>query len=731
MNLLAENRKLVLAVGLMMLIIGLVIGSFLGGDADRQSVPVAADGKTTKVQVWTCSMHPQIRMPGPGKCPICAMDLIPLTDDSDEEKLGPRQIKLSETAQKLASIQVTPVERRFAPVETRLVGKIAVDETRRRYITAWVPGRIDRLYVDYTGVPVNEGDHMVYLYSPELLTAQEELIQALRALEQLQDKDMAAIRQTAGLTVKSARERLRLWGVKLEQIAAIEERRQPSDHLTIYAPTGGVVVEKHLNEGEYVQTGTRIYTIADLSQVWLELDAYESDLLWVRFGQQVKFETESYPGEKFSGRISFISPVLDEKTRTIKVRVNVDNTEGRLKPGMFARAVVRARAAASGQVMDPDLAGKWIGPMHPEVVKDGPGSCDICGMPLVKSETLGYMSAATAERGTPLVIPASAVLVTGKRAVVYVAIPDREGVFEGREIELGPRAGDYYLVKEGLREGEQVVVNGSFKIDSALQILARPSMMNPEGGGPPPGHQHGGEASGTTSEQTVSGDAHAGHAPAREAASESQAGHADVEEAEDGHAGHAGVEETAESHVEHAGVEETADDHAGHEPGESEGEFKVPVAFQEQLAAVFSAYFEIQQGLSKDDLSRSAQGTDEIANSLKGVDMALLEGRAHMAWMEHLKRLQASVEKMRQAGDIETARVAFEPLSEAMTAVAGRFGTGLQESVYRFHCPMALGNHGASWLQEAEMTENPYLGGRMYRCGSQEEAFSTTAAQAD
>ena len=527
MNLLTENRKLVLAVGLMALIVGLVIGSFLGGDADRQAAPVAADGKAAKAQVWTCSMHPQIRMPGPGKCPICAMDLIPLTDDSDEEKLGPRQIKLSETAQKLASIQVAPVERRFAAVEIRLVGKIAVDETRRRYITAWVPGRIDRLYVDYTGVPVNEGDHMVYLYSPELLTAQEELIQALRALEQLQDNDVAVIRQTAGLTVESAREKLRLWGVKPEQIAAIERKRQSSDHLTIYAPTGGVVVEKHLNEGAYVQTGTRIYTIADLSQVWLELDAYESDLLWVRFGQEVKFETEAYPGEKFSGRIAFISPVLDEKTRTIKVRVNVDNAEARLKPGMFARAVVRARVTASGQVMDPDLAGKWISPMHPEVVKDGPGSCDICGMPLVKSESLGYVSVAMAERGTPLVIPASAVLITGKRAVVYVAVPGKEGVFAGREIELGPRAGDYYLVKEGLREGEQVVVNGSFKIDSALQILARPSMMNPEGGGPPPGHQHGGEASGTTSEQAVSGDVHGGHALAREAASESHTGHAD------------------------------------------------------------------------------------------------------------------------------------------------------------------------------------------------------------
>jgi Cu(I)/Ag(I) efflux system membrane fusion protein len=195
----------------------------------------------------------------------------------------------------------------------------------------------------------------------------------------------------------------------------------------------------------------------------------------------VEFTTESAPGETFAGRIAFLDPVLNEMTRTVKVRVNVKNDAGRLKPGMFVRASVEARVAASGRVMAPDLAGRWICPMHPEEVKNAAGECGSCGMPLVRTESLGYAPATEDERETPLVIPATAPLVTGERAVVYVQAEaaDRP-TFEGREVVLGPRAGDYYLVRAGLREGERVVTQGNFKIDSALQIQAKPSMMNPE-----------------------------------------------------------------------------------------------------------------------------------------------------------------------------------------------------------------------------------------------------------
>jgi Cu(I)/Ag(I) efflux system membrane fusion protein len=175
------------------------------------------------------------------------------------------------------------------------------------------------------------------------------------------------------------------------------------------------------------------------------------------------------------------------------VRVNVPNPEGKLKPEMFVRGEVRAQVAEGGQVVAPDLAGKWISPMHPWIVKDGPGTCDVCGMKLVPAEELGYVSAETVAREAPLVIPRSAALVTGPRAVVYVEVPDQEEpTYEGREIVLGPRAGDYYLVREGLQEGELVVTNGAFKIDSEIQIQAKPSMMMPAGGahGGASGHQH-------------------------------------------------------------------------------------------------------------------------------------------------------------------------------------------------------------------------------------------------
>jgi Cu(I)/Ag(I) efflux system membrane fusion protein len=243
----------------------------------------------------------------------------------------------------------------------------------------------------------------------------------------------------------------------------------------------------------YVDVGTRIFTIADLDAVWVQLDAYESDLRWLRYGQAVTFTTEAFPGKNFSGVVSFIDPVLNATTRTVKVRVNVDNKEGLLKPEMFVRANVFAQFAGSGRILDKNLIGKWVSPMHPEVIKDAPGQCPICGMNLVPTESLGYANATPSDVVAPLVIPATAPLLTGKRAVVYVEVSDSDRpTYIGREVILGPRAGDDYVVESGLAEGDLVVVSGNFKIDSALQIQAKPSMMNPEGGGGSGGHQHGG-----------------------------------------------------------------------------------------------------------------------------------------------------------------------------------------------------------------------------------------------
>ncbi len=280
---------------------------------------------------------------------------------------------------------------------------------------------------------------------------------------------------------EAARYKLRLLGLTETQIKRIEAEKTPTDHLTIYAPFGGVVIEKLRQQGERVKRGDRLFTVADLSQVWVEMDAYESDLPWLRYGQKVTFTTESLPGQEFSGTIGFINPMLNERMRTVKVRVIVPNPEGKLKPGMFVSGKVQAQLGEEGGLIAPDLKGKWLCPMHPWIVKDGPGKCDLCGMPLKRAESLGYKTEADA--GEPLVIPASAPLITGKRAVVYVQLPDTEQpTFEGREIVLGPKAGDYYVVLDGLAEGELVVTRGNFKIDSEIQIQAKPSMMSPDAG---------------------------------------------------------------------------------------------------------------------------------------------------------------------------------------------------------------------------------------------------------
>lgn len=479
-----------MAVVLAAFVAGYLLGGGSSGSGSHEHESAAVQ-EAAQAQVWTCSMHPQIRQPNPGKCPICGMDLIPVTTASENES-GPRELKLSANAIKLAEIRTAPVERKYVAAEIRMAGKVEYDETRLAYISAWVSGRIDRLYVDYTGTRVNKGDHLVYLYSPDLISAQQELLEASKTLREVSNSSNLNIRETALRTLEAVREKLRLWGLTGEQIKDIEKQREATDHLTIFSPMSGIVIHKNVQEGMYVDTGTPIYTIADLSNVWVKLDAYESDLEWIRYGQEVEFGTEAYPGEAFKGRIVFIDPVLNSQTRTVKVRVNVPNKDGKLKPEMFVRALIYAKSSVSGKVMDPFLAGKWICPMHPEIVKNHPGNCDICDMLLVRAEKLGYVSAASISKEAPLVIPASAPLITGKRAIVYVAVPGKEGAFEGREVVLGPRAGDYYLVREGLQEGEMVVTNGNFKLDSDLQIQARPSMMSPGGSNPAPGYQHGG-----------------------------------------------------------------------------------------------------------------------------------------------------------------------------------------------------------------------------------------------
>ncbi len=489
------NNKLIYLIGgtaVAALVLGVAIGRITQSNPDSHNhaaeESASTDGAADQPTTWICSMHPQIQAPELGDCPICGMDLIPLMNDSGADD-GPRTMSMSESSRALADIQTTLVLQDYPEAQVRLIGKLDYDETLEKSLTARFAARIDELFVNFTGIRVKAGEHLAKVYSPELLSAQRELLTAYRA-------------NPESSITRAAKEKLRLWDLLPEQIDAIIESGNAKDYFVLKAPIGGVVVRKNVKEGDYVKTGTVLFRIVDLSELWLFLDAYESDLAWLRFGQDVAFSVAAMPGESFHGKIAFIDPEVNRKTRTVPIRVDVPNSDGLLKPGMFVRAVVASRLAEHGKVYAPEFAGQWISPMHPEIIKDGPGECDVCGMDLVPARELGYVdnTAGTA----PLIIPTSAVLRTGKRAVVYVEKTDAERpTFEGREIVLGPRAGEYYLVTAGLAAGERVVTHGAFKIDSALQIQAKPSMMNPQGGGATPSHNHGGEIA------TV--DPHAGH----------------------------------------------------------------------------------------------------------------------------------------------------------------------------------------------------------------------------
>ncbi len=472
-----------LVVALVVLVAFLLGFAFRGGGDGVSHQTSTPTGSDIVVQEYTCSMHPEVRMPNPDdKCPICNMSLIPVPASGGSSTTGLKlnEIELSPEAAALIDVQTTPVNRRRITHHVNMVGMVAYDETRLSYTTAYMSGRLDRMYVDYTGIPVSKGDHLADIYSPQLLVAKQELALARQSLNRLGDNISATVREGALAVLESARDRLRLLGLNADQIEAMEAGRETGDQITLYAPTSGVVIEKHAKPGSYVNEGDRIYTIADLSQVWVMLEAYESDLPWLRYGQEVSFTVQGLGDYHFDGKIVFIDPIFDPRKRTARVRVNVDNTQGILKPGMFVRAEVSSDLAEAGRIVAPDLAGKWISPMHPEVIRDEPGPCPVCGMDLVRAEDLGYLVASD-QGQPPLVVPDTAVLRTGQRGVVYVQTRQQESPrFEGRIVELGPSGDGFIIVQSGLEEGDLVVTRGNFQIDSALQIQAKHSMMNPE-----------------------------------------------------------------------------------------------------------------------------------------------------------------------------------------------------------------------------------------------------------
>jgi RND family efflux transporter, MFP subunit len=434
-------NKTTVIIAISTLVIGLLFGWLIFGrsnepQADEHNHSTTAESET----IWTCSMHPQIRQNEPGDCPLCGMDLIPL--ESTDGELDPLAVSMSPTAMQLAQVQTMVVDKGKTNKSIRLNGKVQADERLLFTQSSHIPGRIEKLSVNFTGEFITQGQVIAYVYSPELVTAQEELFEAKK------------IKESQPALFDAAKEKLKNWKLSEKQIDQIVASNKTIQQFPVLANVSGYVTKKMVNLGDYIRQGEALYEIADLSKVWLLFDVYESDMTWINKGDAVIYTVQSIPGKTFQGRISYIDPVIDPKTRVAKARLEATNKGLMLKPEMFATGTIEAK---------------------------------------------------TNTGNASLTVPKTAVMWTGKRSVVYVMQMSVKGVsFIMREVTLGPELGESYVIEEGLQPGEEIAINGTFSIDAAAQLAGKPSMMNPEGGVAMTGHNHGGNTNSNMETMPVS-----------------------------------------------------------------------------------------------------------------------------------------------------------------------------------------------------------------------------------
>ena len=583
------NKKAMIT-GIGALIIGLLAGWFLFGGSAHKSVDEHEHGiEQTDQIIWTCSMHPQIRRNEPGNCPICGMELIPL--ESEEEDSDPMAIRMSPTAMQLASVS-TALVGEMTPVKTvRLNGKIQADQRLVFSQSSHIPGRIENLMVNFTGEFVNKGQAIALVYSPELVTAQEELFEAFK----MKDRQPQLF--------SAAKQKLKNWKLSDHQVEEILKSGKIQTNFPIRADVAGYVTDKMVNPGDYIQKGKAVYQITDLSKVWVLFDVYESDIPWIKKGDVVEFIIPSLPGERFQGPIIYLDPVIDPKTRVSKARVEINNHELKLKPEMLVSGTVKAE-------------------LHKQA--------DI------------------------IAVPATAVMWTGKRSIVYVKTDSDQGVhFKMREITLGPFLGEHYIVEQGLHKGEEIAVHGTFSIDAAAQLAGKPSMMRPEGGPVMTGHDHGG------------GDKPASHPEPEQPAIKSQV------------------------------ISQKAKD---------------------ALQPVYSQYLNYKDALAADNLEQAFEAASLLRSKLSEIDMALFMGNSHDTWMQHSRDMENRLQHLPHLKTIEELRKTFQHVSGAMIALTQAF-TPLDQTLYVQHCPMVDNDKGADWLSLDKEIKNPYFGQSMLTCG--------------
>ena len=412
------NKLPLIGAGALLLGLGLLLGYWLFGgnavtmNAHQHDMNMESN---TGAEIWTCSMHPQIQQNEPGDCPLCGMDLIPLSSTAGTD---PAVLEMTEAAVALAAVRTSPVlPAGDTGADTlQLTGRLQLDETQATTLSAHVPGRIERLLVQFEGERVNAGQQIATIYSPDLVAAQRELIAAGKSSAQFP------------ALLEAARQKLRNYKIGPSTIARIEASGEVMTEFPVYAESGGIVLDKRVTVGDYVRTGEALYTLTDLGSLYAAFDAYENQLAAIRKGQRLAFTTPALPGRTFQSRVDFIDPLIDPVTRTATVRTTVRNPGGVLKPEMFVT---------------------------------------------------GSIAAAAATPAAGVLVPRTAVLWTGERSVVYVELPEREvPSYEFREVTTDGTMNDNYLITSGLSANERVVTHGAFSLDAAAQLNNQFSMMN-------------------------------------------------------------------------------------------------------------------------------------------------------------------------------------------------------------------------------------------------------------
>ena len=407
-----------------LLILGLATGGgvvyiYLGSENGVSVMQRAGGAKKEKVvKYWQAPMDPTYIRDKPGKSPM-GMDLVAVYEGAAED-MEAGTVKIDPVTAQNIGVRTARVSRKRLTRTIRSAGRVDYDEQRVHHVNTKIEGWVEKLYVDFTGQAVKKGDYLLEIYSPKLVATQEEYLLVKRYVESSQDD--AGLTGEGESVLELAKKRLELWDVPAHQIAELEESGRIKKTIHVHSPASGIVVNKKVQEGMFIKPGVNLYTIADLSKVWVYADLYEYEFAWIREGQEARMALAAYPGEIFKGRVSFINPFMEPKTRTVKVRLEFDNPDGKLKPDMFANVT-------------------FLSKMDRAVVA----------------------------------IPTEAVLLSGERSVVIVSRGD--GKFSPREVTLGVEAGGFYEVKDGVKKDEEVVTSAHFLIDSESRLSEAISKM--------------------------------------------------------------------------------------------------------------------------------------------------------------------------------------------------------------------------------------------------------------